>query len=359
MSALHQFVPTLEPGAVGAHMLEIRSVARAIGVASELFAEHVHPALATEGRPFADYGTRLAAQPGDVLVYQTAIGSVVADFVAARSETLVVNHHNITPEHFFAPWEPGVVHGLRWGRVQLATLADRARLGIADSAYNEAELVALGYRETEVVPVLVDVAAHDAEVDHAYLERLRERSSGPVWLFVGRVAPNKAQHDLVKALAAYRRAYDPGAVLRIVGSSSSDAYLRALTGFAAALGLGDAVELEGGVSPGQLVAHYQAADVLVCLSEHEGFCVPLLEAMHHRVPIVAYAAAVVPETLGAGGLCLAAKDPATVAAAVHRVVDDPELAGRLVAAGTARLADFELAATRQRMAAVLERLLGP
>ncbi len=357
MSALHQFVPTLEPGAVGAHMLELRDVARGLGLASELFAEHFHPAMADQGHDFRSYGRALRAGPGDVLLYQTAIGSVVADFLASRPEALAVNHHNITPERFFAAWEPGVVHGLRWGRVQLATMAERARLGIADSGYNEAELTALGYQETEVVPVLVDVAAFDTGVDAACLDRLRCAGAGAGWLFVGRVAPHKAQHDLVKAFAVYRRVYDPDARLRIVGGSSSPSYSHALERFVAALGLDHAVELAGSVTAGELAAHYRAADVLVCLSEHEGFCVPLLEAMHHRVPIVAYGAAAVPETLGEAGLCLAAKTPSLVAAAVARVADDHQLRAQLVAAGSARLAQFDLAHTRGRMAAALERLM--
>jgi glycosyltransferase involved in cell wall biosynthesis len=118
--------------------------------------------------------------------------------------------------------------------------------------------------------------------------------------------------------------------------------------FADALGLADAVEVTGSVTAGTLAAHYRAADVLVCLSEHEGFCVPLLEAMHHRLPVVAYRAAAVPETVGPAALLLDTKDGATVAAAVARVLSDDELRTGLVDAGTARLAEFDLERTRAR-----------
>ena len=167
-----------------------------------------------------------------------------------------------------------------------------------------------------------------------------------IWLFVGRLAPNKCQHDLIKALAAYRRLYDPQARLHLVGGSSSNAYRTALEAFVDHLDLGEAVFLHGGVSPGALVAHYRAADVFVCLSEHEGFCVPLLEAVHHRLPVVALAEAAVPETVEGAGVLLPAKEPARVAAAVHRVLGDPDLRAALVVAGTARLADFALERTR-------------
>lgn len=363
MSALHQFVATLEPGAVGAHMLELQRLVRELGHESELFAEHLHPAMTVTGHDFRDYGRRVRAKPGDVLVYQTAIGSVVADFVLSRRERLVANHHNITPERFFAAWEPGIIHGLRWGRAQLAAMAKRAEAGIAVSRYNEAELVELGYHRTEVVPVLVDVAAFDTAVDQALVgssvDRLRSAAAGTSWLFVGRVAPHKAQHDLVKAFAVHRQTYDPGAVLRIVGASSSNSYLVALRAFVARLGLDDAVDITGSVSPTELAAHYRAADVFVCTSDHEGFCVPLLEAMHHGVPIVAFGAAAVPETLDRGGLCLPAKGPTLVASAVARVVADPALRAQLVTAGTARLAELSLAVTRRRMTAALGRLIPP
>src|SRR5207248_9656296 len=165
----------------------------------------------------------------------------------------------------------------------------------------------------------------------------------------GRLAPNKAQHDLIKALAAYRRLYDPRARLHLVGTSSSESYRTALVAYADALDLVDAVEFTGSVSDGELAAHYRAADVFVCVSEHEGFCVPLLEAMHHRVPIVAYSAAAVPETVGDAGVLLDAKDAYTVATAVHRVVTDNELRAQLIEAGIERLREFDIAKSRRQL----------
>jgi len=238
-------------------------------------------------------------------------------------------------------------------------MAGRADLAVAVSAYNERELVDAGFATTTVAPVLVDLDELDREVDPEALARLQEAKAngGSDWLFVGRLAPNKAQHDLVKALAVYRRLYDPRARLHLVGGSSSAAYDTALASYVAALGLEGAVDLAGSVAPGVLAAHYRAADVFVCLSEHEGFCVPLLEAFHHRLPVVAFAAAAVPETLGRAGVLLASKAPATVAAAIHRVVGDPALADTLATAGAARLEDFRLERARARFAEVVEGLV--
>ena len=362
--AIHQFTPTLEPSAVGFHSLEVQRLIRELlGRPSEIFAGWVGETLASRGRPYLDYGTAVAARPGDVLIYQMAVGSVVADFVAGRSETLVVNHHNLTPARFLTTWEPGAADAVTWGRRQLGELAGRTELAIADSAFNETELVDAGYRRTAVVPVLVDLEAMGEAGDAVTDRRLAAAKSdgGADWLFVGRVSPNKCQHQVVKAFAVYRRVYDPRARLWLVGGSSSSLYWAALERFVAALGLGGAVTLTGSVPQRVLVSHYRHADALVCLSEHEGFCVPLVEAMWHRVPIVALGAAAVPETLGGAGVVLPFRGerqpaPAVVAAAVHRVVSDGSVRDALVACGASRVEMFSLERTRRLFADRLRRL---
>jgi len=357
MSALHQFVPTFEHGAVGGHMLELQRLLREVGEAdSQIFAEHVAPSMAGLARPYRDYARSVPGRRADVLLYQMAIGSVVADFLESRRERLVVNHHSLTPAEFFQSWEPIATHGVRWGRAQLDALADRVELGIAVSAFDRVELVEAGYRRTVVAPVMVDLEAFDRELDAGALATLqRAKEGGGVdWLFVGRVVPNKCQHDVVKAFATYRKLYDPKARLHLVGASSSHSYWTALGRYVAALGLSDAVEITGGVSAGVLAAQFRAADVFVCLSEHEGFCVPLLEAMHHQLPIVAFDAAAVPETLANAGVLLVDKSPPTVAAAVNRVLVDEPLRDALAAAAALRLADFTLERSRARWVDVLE-----
>jgi glycosyltransferase involved in cell wall biosynthesis len=349
VNALHHFVATYEPGAIGAHIREMQRLCHELGWASEVYTEHLR---GLPGRDFRDYARDAA--PGDVLVYHTAIGSPVADFVAGRPERLVVNHHNVTPAAFFAAWEPPVVHGLAWGRAQMAALAARSEIGIADSSFNEGELREVGFRRTSVVPILFDLAQLDREIDAALVERLR--AEGPAWLFVGRIAPNKCHHDLIKAFSVYRRVYDADARLRIVGASASDRYLDALRLLVSALQLDDAVTFTGPVSGGELAAHYAAAGVYVCVSEHEGFCVPLLEAMHHDVPVIAFDAGAVAETLGDGGLCLRSKEPSRVAAAADRVRRDPAVRESLVTAGRAQLATFALERTRARMTEALQAL---
>lgn len=361
--AIHQFIPSFAPrSAVGEHTLQVRALLHDLGIRSDIYVGEAKRGVERISAPFRTYGGERHAET--YLLYQASTGSPMADFLLERPEPKIVNYHNITPASLFEPWEPHVGAELAAGRRQLGGLAPVTALGIGDSTYNTDELDALGYRSTTVAPILLDLAGFEAEPDPEALARLAHRDGdrdgsggGATWLFVGRISPNKAQHDLLKALAVYRRVYDPEARLRLVGGSSSHAYLTALEGLRHALGLDDAVDILGEVSAGELSAAYRRADVFVAASDHEGFCVPLLEAMHHALPIVAYGSSAVPETLGAGGLCLPSKAPTLMAAAVHRVLSDRALAAALAEAGRRRLADFELAKTRARFTAALESLV--
>lgn len=359
VAAVHQFSPALLAGdAVGAHMLQVRRAMRDVGLESEIFVENLDPQMEGEARLFSAFPKR----PTDsILVYQLAIGSVVADFVHARPEPLVVNYHNATPARYFRDWDVKVANALTWARAQLRFLAERSALGIGVSAFNRAEMVEQGYDPTAVVPILFDPSALADPADPITLERLQraKRAGGADLLFVGRLAPNKAQHDLVKALAAYRAVYDPDARLHLVGRPASETYADGLARFVADAGLEESVELaKYGVSHPALIAHYRTADVLVSASEHEGFCVPMLEAMQHRVPIVAFAAGAVPDTVGRAGLLLDDKSPLAMAAAIHRVLSDVPLREQLLAAGTARLDDFSLERSRTALLEALAPLTG-
>ncbi len=252
------------------------------------------------------------ATRGRWLLYQASIGSPVYDILAARSEPKLVNYHNITPASLLRAWEPNVAYEVSLGREQLARLAPQSRFAVADSAFNESELVALGYKGTAVVPLLIDMQSKSDEPDPALLERLmaaKERSGGADLLYVGKISPHKAPHDLVKMLDVLRRTYDPAARLHLIGSPLGETYEPALRAFISELGLDDAVNLPGSVTGAELEAYFRAADVFVMASDHEGFCVPLAEAMGHGVPIVAYGVTAVPETVGDAGLVLPTSPP--------------------------------------------------
>ncbi len=355
--AVHQFVPALIPrDATGSHTLLLRDALRAAGWRSEVYAEATHDELRGESQPIERYAA--TARPGDVLVYQFSTSSMVADYLLGRPERLVLDYHNVTRPELYGTWDPEGARRSDEAFEQLGRLAPRAVLGLADSAFNEEDLRRAGCRRTAVVPVLVDFHRLEVAPDQRVLRHLAAERQGADWLFVGRLVPSKAQHRLVEALWAYRRLYDPHARLHLVGPAPNAPYLAALRDFVDDLGLGGAVRLVGEVSDTALAAYYAAADVYVSLSVHEGFGVPLLESMSAGVPVVARRAGAVPATVAGAGLVLERDEPGYVAASVHRVLADPVLRTRMVAAGRVRADRHSLAGSAERAVAALATVVG-
>jgi glycosyltransferase involved in cell wall biosynthesis len=343
-----QVIPSLASrDAIGVHTLNVRRALLDAGFDSEIYYWNSTPDMASAGHPVSALGRRAE---GRALLYQASIGSPVFEVLLERGEPKLVNYHNITPAELFAGWEPDVAEETALGRAQLARLAPECELAIAVSRFNEEELRAAGYANTAVVPLLMDVTAGRTEPDRLTAARLAEEKSrgGTDLLYVGKISPHKAPHDLVKMLAVYRRLYDAKARLRLVGSPLGERYEPALLSFVDDLGLEDAVEVTGSLPPAELEAYWRAADVYVSASDHEGFCVPLVEAMGHGVPVVVYGAAAVPETVGGAGLVLPTKEPLRFAAAVARVVSDPELRARFAGAAATRVADLSPARSGAR-----------
>jgi glycosyltransferase involved in cell wall biosynthesis len=329
---VHQVLPTWEPGAIGAHALAVARALDAERIDNAVWADDVRGGLPPIAQPVGGLLAQ-APRPGDVVVFHTAMATATADALLQRTEPLVVDHHNVTPPAFFDGWEPALAENLELAELQVARLARHATLGLADSEFNRADLVRARCRATAVAPLVVTPPAC-ADANAAAPQGAPP--GGAVWLFVGRIAPNKAQHDVVRAFAWYRRAHDPRALLRLVGGAPFDGYAGAVQRVAERLGVAGAVQLTGGVTDDELAAHYAAADVYVSCSRHEGFGAPLVEAMAVGVPVVAVAAGAVGETLGGAGLLVEHADPALVATAAHRAISDATVRAAAVAAGRAR-----------------------
>jgi glycosyltransferase involved in cell wall biosynthesis len=331
--------------AISNHVLQIRHLLRGAGFESDIYSGELDPAMAGEATPYEEF----RSTKDGVIFYHCSTDSPMADWLArweGAPRRLALDYHNITPVRFFARWELKAARSMHRARLQLEGLARHTGLALADSAFNEAELIELGYRPTVVSPLLVDLDEYHLEPDADLVERLK--SGGTRWLFVGRISPNKCQHDVIAAFAVYRRCFDPQATLSLIGGITSPEYLLALRRLTARLRVKDAVEIRGGAPFTELLAHYRAADIFVCLSEHEGFCVPILEAMELGLPVVAFGAAAVTDTVGTAGLVLDDKDPVAVAVAVDELLRDPERRSALVEAGRARASTFALTSTSKQ-----------
>jgi glycosyltransferase involved in cell wall biosynthesis len=337
--------------AVGRHTLRLRDATRRRGLESNIFVDVVQDETADETLPAISYADQ--AHRGDVVVYQFATASLMAPWLAGRTETLVVNYHNITPPDLMAAWDHHLALGQERAREDLAVLAPRTTLAIADSAYNEIHLAEAGFAATAVVP---PSAAVEEEVATDAGSLSGDALTGAAWLAVGRVAPNKALEHTIAALAVARHNSDQDATLRIVGKPATDAYERALRRYVADLGLEDAVTFTGYATDAAVAAAYTTADVLVVTSEHEGFGVPVVEAMAAGLPVVAYDEGAVPEVLGDAGVLVASRDPYALAGAIGSLLADPTRRASLAEAGRRRFAELDLPNAADRFVDLLVKL---
>lgn len=360
MPLIAQFVPTYtRHDAISNHVTQLHHALLAAGYRSEIYSEFLDPRMADLGRSYHECDRE--PDPGRVILYHASTDSAMAGWLieaAAAGQKVVIDYHNITPSEYFSRWEPMAARSMDRGREELAALLPHTVLALADSGYNEAEMKALGHPRTAVCPLLVDLSEYHGEPDGETVADLTGRG-GPLWLFVGRVAPNKCQHDVIAAFAAYRRLYAPAARLALVGGVTSGRYQKSLEDMVDELELGSSVEFVGSAPFAQLLAYFRAADAFVCLSEHEGFCVPVLEAMELGVPVFAFAAAALTETVADAGVLLQSKDPLAVAAAVDAVASHPERRQSLISAGRERAAGFSLSVTSARFVEALSGVLPP
>lgn len=345
---VHQLIVGAVPGdAIADQAFMLRDWLREAGAKSEIYAERVHPALSKQVRSF----TAIQADPAkdERLIFHYSIGSELSRFVRRMAGPIMMMYHNITPPEFFQGADPELVEQTERGRREIGSFAN-VSLAFANSEYSRRELVDAGYRRTAVLPLAVNRHHIDTPADPKVLQRFGDGRTN--LLFVGRISPNKRQEDVIKAFAYYRR-IDPTARLILVGGFFTASYRAWLEQFARGLGLTDVV-MTGHVSNAELTAYYKVSRVFLCLSEHEGFGVPLLEAMAHGVPVLAFAAGAVPDTAGDAALLIHYKQYPTIAETIRVMVEDGPLRARLVELGRRRASTFEPAFVHTRFRGLIE-----
>lgn len=350
--AVHQFHPILTTGdAMSDHVFALRSRFRAWGYASEAFCVEAKGEVAAETRSYRELFRGMA--PDDLLVLHFSMGHEVYDQLAKLRVRRALVFHNITPPQFFVGVNPHAAAYARLGYRQLKALGPKIDMAIGVSEFDRRALIEAGYAHTATVPILIDWSRLDVEPSEAVRGLLHGIKTK--LLFVGRISPNKRQDDLIRMLAYYRRCIDPDAILILVGSHRDQPeYYARLRALAESLGLTGAVRFTGGVTTAELVAYYREASCFVSLSEHEGFGVPLLEAMYLGTPVVAFDAAAVGETVGRAGVLLRRKDLAEAAEACAVVSEDVGWRQRLVDAGHERVKAFDPQAVAERTREVLD-----
>lgn len=327
------------------HIMSIDGIIRGLG-----YRTGIHASGVSQNVP-APQRSEILAVPsvdaGDVVICHHSIGSQMANWFVSLPCRKILVYHNITPPNYFEGVNRRLADLTRLGLAQTARMLACADAVWADSDFNRRDILKMGYGgEVFVLPILIRFSDYDEDPDREALNLFRDGMYNI--LFVGRIAPNKKQEDLIAAFAHYQKNIDANSRLTLVGAfEPNDPYAHRLMSYARALCLFD-VCFTGHVRFDRLLAHYQSADCFLCLSEHEGFCIPLLEAMHFDVPVLAFAAGAVEDTLGGSGMLLRQKDPAYVAMAIDRVKRDAALRQGLVASQRRRLADFAFDTVAER-----------
>jgi glycosyltransferase involved in cell wall biosynthesis len=335
---VNQWVPAAHKGdAIGDSARRVRDLLRALGHSSEIYALTVDEELREQIRPFDD----VASRQGDVTVFHYALPSPMTDAFAALPRGRVLQYHNVTPAHFFARYDAGVFRLAALGRQELGRLVGRTDVALGDSEFNRRELEALGFAHTGVFPIAVDPDRIRRAPPRPALERVLDDGLMN-FLFVGRIVPNKKIEDHIRLAEHYKRYVDTEYRFIFVGRTDGlPRYYNMVRALIAEYQMPeDRFIFTGPVPEEDLAVYYRSARVYVSLSEHEGFCVPLLEAMAADVPVLAYASTAVPDTLGGAGVQFSPKDLEFAAELLGELAYNDDLRAQVIAGQQRRLADF-------------------
>ncbi len=355
MKRVWQFLPTISEGdAVSNECLAISALLTEKGVENRIAARYNHLRRSLDVKKFEK--AKKDIDEKDLILYHLSVGEDMNDWFSALPNPKVVIYHNITPAHFFRKYNSTLCLSAETGRKQLAAMAGSVSAAITVSGYNASELEKMGFPNPSVIPILIPFEDYKQQPDPG---RMQELSDGKTnILFVGRIAPNKCQEDILSLFSEYRKKYDPDARLILAGSAKGlEPYFEKIRKYVEKLNLTDHVILPGHTSFQEILAFYRSAHAFVIMSEHEGFCVPVVEAFFFGVPVMACDFGAIGETMGNAGVLLDHKDPAKAAAVLNEMVHNEAWRAEEKARMKEELVRFEENKVKERIWEVLLPLL--
>lgn len=349
---INQVLPAISYGdAVSSDAIEIQGLLRDLGYTSQIYAKYIDPKCSQYARPLRQYNE----DAKNILLYHFAIAGLdVTDKVIRLRDTKALIYHNITPPEYFLGYDVNMGYMCSKGRDELRAISGNFQLGIGDSEYNRLELEKFGFKNTEVLPIILNFIKYkdyDAELVNELLQDGNEK-----FLFVGRLAPNKRQEDIIKVFYHYVRYINDGAQLYLVGNKQISKYVLRLEDQIKDLGLSKKVILTGLIDNKKLAAYYKVSDIFISMSEHEGFCIPLLEAMSFGIPVIAYASAGIPYTVGDAGILLHKKNYIEIAELINIIMNDKVLSDKLAKKQYQRLKNFDKESIRLKIIELINNL---
>jgi len=352
---IHQFLTSYSYGdAIGNEAFEIKRYLQENGHESEIFALFYHPRYAHKIINYLEYDKY--SHPDNVVIYHFSIGSPVMKKFLRLPDKKVIIYHNITPHHFFLDYHRVLSKDCYKGRIELKSLVDKIDLGLGDSKYNEQELKDLGFSNTGTLPLVMDFEKFDIEIDPVLAELFGD--NGTNILYVGRIIPNKKIEDIIKIFHIYKKFFNPHSRLFIIGEYRGfERYLYSLHDLIKQLNTKD-VFISGHVPDEELISYFKMADLYLHMSEHEGFCAPVPESFYLNIPVVAFNAGAVQETMNGGGLLVNHKDYLQIAVLMDQVLSDNELRQKVLKSQREALQRYLKKRTGQILMDHIQRLVG-
>lgn len=351
--SVHQFLTSYSYGdAIGNEALVIRNYLRERGFDSEIFALFYHPRYADQIINYLEYD-RFSSQ-SNIIIFHFSIGSPVTKKFLRANDKKVIIYHNITPYYFFIDYHRVLTKDCYKGRIELKNFVGKVDLALGDSLYNEQELKELGFSRTGVLPLVMDFSKFNRQV----VPVLRNLfSDGKLnILYVGRIIPNKKIEDIIKIFHLYQKYFNINSRLFIIGEYRGfERYLSALHNLVLKLGIKN-VHFSGHIPDEELISYFKLSHIYLHMSEHEGFCAPIPESFYLKIPVIAYNAGAVEETMSGQGILINNKDFVQIAALIDKIVNDSSLKEQIIMSQTRVLDKYLRNSTGQILLEHINRL---
>jgi len=324
---VHQFLTSYSYGdAIGNEALEIRNFLREKGYESEIFALFYHPRCADQVINYLEYDKY--SDPGNIVIFHFSIGSPVSKKFLRLPDKKVIIYHNITPHEFFLDYHRVLAKDCYKGRIELKNLVGKVDMALGDSLYNESELKEAGFPNTGVLPLVMNFEKFNQEVVPALKELFADGKTNI--LFVGRIIPNKMVEDVIKSFHLYQEHFNANSRLFIVGEYRGfERYHSALQNLVGHLKVKN-VHFTGHIPDEELISYFKLSHLYLHMSEHEGFCAPVPESFYLDIPVVAFNAGAVKETMNGGGILVNRKDFIRVAALMDHILSNSRLKEKIL-----------------------------
>ncbi len=324
---VHQLLTSLTYGdAISDEAIAIKRFLEEEGIETFIFSHFYHPKTLRYLMRKENFFK--IVEPEDIVIFHFSIFSPISRFYRGSNTKKILMYHNITPFHYFIDFQKELTKFTFQGRAELRDFVEITHLALGDSDYNRRELEECGYKRTSVLPIIRDFDAFDnakkTAIDYLF-------SDGKTnILFVGRIIPNKCVHHLINVFSVYKKEFNPSSRLLIVGEYAGfERYYYSLLELVKAQKIED-VHFSGHVTFDELVSYYRISDMFVILSEHEGFCVPIIESFYMGIPVLAYSSTAIPETMNGAGILIEKKEPLLVAQIMDKVMKDQEYRKQII-----------------------------